>query len=154
MCPFIIYPLIFCPQNRSYIFITINVISDFDIFFLKIRRTWNRQISEFYLILCNMYVWVPGLTSKIIRITMIRKHGRKTQSKMSNVFNASRVIKVAALAFIFYISSFIVLVIMFLLQKETNLDVVAIRSHVKVINTSNPLHTNSANSFSVSFTYV
>ena len=101
-----------------------------------------------------MYVWVPGLTSKIIRITMIRKHGRKTQSKKSNVFTASRVIKVAVLAFIFYISSFIVLVIMFLLQKETNLDVMAIRSYVKVINTSNPLHTNSANSFSVSFTYV
>ena len=101
-----------------------------------------------------MYVWVPGLTSKIIRITMKIKHGRKTQSKKSNVFTASRVIKVAVLAFIFYISSFIVLVIMFLLQKETNLDVMAIRSYVKVINTSNPLHTNSANSFSVSFTYV
>ena len=101
-----------------------------------------------------MYVWVPGLTSKIIRITMKRKHGRKTQSKKSNVFTASRVIKVAVLAFIFYISSFIVLVIMFLLQKETNLDVVATRSYVEVINTSTPLHTISAKSFSVSFTYV
>ena len=39
---------------------------------------------------------------------------------------------------------------MFLVQNETNLDVVAIRNYVDVLNTSSPLHKISVNSFSVS----
>ena len=101
-----------------------------------------------------MCAWISGLTSKITRITMKRKHGRKLQLKKSNFFSASRVIRVAVLAVVFYISTFTVLVIMFLLRKETNLDVVAIRSYVEVINTSVPSHNISAKSVSVSFTYV
>ena len=121
---------------------------------MKIRRTSTTQLSAIYFILCNMCAWLLGPTSKITHITMKRKHGRKVQSKKSNFFSASRFIRVAVLAVIFYISTFTVLVIMFLLQKETNLDVVAIRSHVEVINSSIPLHTISATSFSVSFTNV
>ena len=40
---------------------------------------------------------------------------------------------------------------MFLVQNETNLDVVAIRNYVDVMNTSSPLQKISAKSFSVSF---
>ena len=85
---------------------------------------------------------------------MKREHGRKMQSKKSYFFSGSRVIRVAFLAVIFHISTFTVLVIIFLLEKEANLDVVATRSHVDVINTSIHSHNISAKSFSVSFTYI
>ena len=98
-----------------------------------------------YLILWNMYVWFSALTSQIIRIIMKRKNDGKMQSEKSNLFSASAILRI-----IFYISTFTVLLMMFLVQNETNLDVVAIRNYVDVLNTSSPLHKISVNSFSVS----
>ena len=92
-----------------------------------------------------MYVWVSALTSQIIRIIMKRKNDGKMQSEKSNLFSASAILRI-----IFYISTFTVILMMFLVQNETNLDVVAIRNYVDVLNTSSPLHKISVKSFSVS----
>ena len=93
-----------------------------------------------------MYVWLSALTSQIIRIIMKRKNDGKMQSEKSNLFSASAILRI-----IFYISTFTVLLMMFLVQNETNLDVVAIRNYVDVMNTSSPLQKISVKSFSVSF---
>ena len=92
-----------------------------------------------------MCVWLSALTTQIIRIIMKRKNDGKMQSEKSNLFSASAILRI-----IFYISTFTVLLMMFLVQNETNLDVVAIRNYVDVLNTSSPLHKISVNSFSVS----
>ena len=93
-----------------------------------------------------MYVWLSALTSQITRIIMKRKNDGKMQSEKSNLFSASAILRI-----IFYISTFTVLLMMFLVQNETNLDVVAIRNYVDVMNTSSPLQKISVKSFSVSF---
>ena len=80
---------------------------------------------------------------------MKRKNGGKMQSENSNLFSTSAILRI-----IFYISTFTVLLMMFLVQNDTNLDVVAIRSYVEVLNTSSPLHKISAKFFSVSFVTV
>ena len=92
-----------------------------------------------------MYVWLSALTSQIIRIIMKRKNDGKMQSEKSNLFSASAILRI-----IFYISTFTVILMMFIVQNDTNLDVVAIRSYVEVLNTSIPLQKISAKSFSVS----
>ena len=100
----------------------------------------NKNISsKFMRYVCFVY------SSYITNIIMKRKNGGKMQSEQSNFFRAS-----AILRSIFYISTFTVLLTMFLLQNETNLDVVAIRNYVDVLNTSSPLHKISVKSFSVS----
>ena len=93
-----------------------------------------------------MCVWLSALTTQIIRTIMKRKNDGKMQSEKSNLFSASTILRI-----IFYISTFTVLLMMFLVQNETNLDVVAIRNYVDVMNTSSPLQKISVKSFSVSF---
>ena len=96
-----------------------------------------------------MYVSLSALSTQIIRIIMKRKNDGKMQSEKTNLFSASAILRI-----IFYISTFTVLLMMFLVQNETNLDVVAIRNYVDVLNTSSPLHKISAKSFTVSFVTV
>ena len=63
----------------------------------------------------------------------------------NSLFSASTLLKL-----IFYISTFTVLIMMFLLQKETNLDVIVIRKYVEKNNTSKPLYRLKTSSVSVS----
>ena len=123
----------------------IELIGDYEFSLLIILQTWTWKYKK-YLILWNMYVWLSALTSQIIRIIMKRKNDGKMQSEKSNLFSASAILRI-----IFYISTFTVLLMMFLVQNETNLDVVAIRNYVDVMNTSSPLQKISVKYFSVSF---
>ena len=101
-----------------------------------------------------MFPCLSARTSKTIRMVMKTRHGRDMQSEKSNFFMASGVLRLLVLAVIFYVSTFTVIVMMFLLQKETDLDVVAICNHAEFINTSIHLHNLSTKSVSVRFAYV
>ena len=101
-----------------------------------------------------MFPCLSARTLKTISMVMKTRHGRDMQSEKSNFFMASGVLRILVLAVIFYVSTFTVMVMMFLLQRETNLDVVAICNHAEFINTSIHLHHLSTKSVSVRFAYV
>ena len=70
---------------------------------------------------------------------------RKMSTEKYKLFTASNILKL-----IFYVGTCTVLIMMLLLQNETNLDIIAIRSYVEEKNTSRPLYRLKSSSFSVS----